>query len=72
MNISGNNALRWKGIKTHDWLTTALSTSDVGHDRHGHDRDATGQRRDGDAVIENNGAINIYANNSFALACWVP
>lgn len=26
MNISGNNAIAMEGDKTHDWLTTALST----------------------------------------------
>ncbi|EMQ0331056.1 TPA: EntS/YbdA MFS transporter [Escherichia coli] len=69
MNISGNNAIAMEGDKNARLVnngTINLGTSGTT------DTGMIGMQLDSgttaDAVIENNGAINIYANNSFAFS----
>ncbi len=69
MNISGNNAIAMEGDKNAQLVnngTINLGTSGTT------DTGVIGMQLDSgttaDAVIENNGAINIYANNSFAFS----
>uniref|UniRef100_UPI0012FFDB6A autotransporter outer membrane beta-barrel domain-containing protein n=2 Tax=Escherichia coli TaxID=562 RepID=UPI0012FFDB6A len=69
MNISGNNAIAMEGNKNAQLINNgtinlgAQGTTDTGMIGMQLDSGATA-----DAVIENNGAINIYANNSFAFS----
>lgn len=69
MNISGNNAIAMEGDKNARLVNNGTinlgtqGTTDTGMIGMQLDSGATA-----DAVIENNGAINIYANNSFAFS----
>ncbi|EFC0868394.1 TPA: EntS/YbdA MFS transporter [Escherichia coli] len=69
MNISGNNAIAMEGNKNAQLINNgtinlgAQGTTDTGMIGMQLDSSATA-----DAVIENNGTINIYANNSFAFS----
>ena len=69
MNISGNNAIAMEGDKNAQLVNNGTinlgtqGTTDTGMIGMQLDSGATA-----DAVIENNGAINIYANNSFAFS----
>lgn len=69
MNISGNNAIAMRGNKNAQLVNNGTinlgtqGTTNTGMIGMQLDSGATA-----DAVIENNGAINIYANNSFAFS----
>ncbi|HIA7600416.1 TPA: autotransporter domain-containing protein [Escherichia coli] len=69
MNISGNNAVAMEGDKNAQLVNNGVinlgteGTTDTGLTGMQLDANATA-----DAVIENNGTINIYANDSFAFS----